>query len=122
MPAAPQLLVKYVEDVAVVTVTESTVIEPQHVEQIRKSLFDMLEAENRTRIILDLSKVTHLSSSALGVLIPLRQRAQELKGEIILCGVRPEVRRIFKLTRLDRQFTFCNEESDALAKLGVSLT
>jgi anti-anti-sigma regulatory factor len=55
------------------------------------------------------------------VLIPLREKTQELKGDLILCGVQPPIRKVFKITKLEKQFKFCNSEAEALAALNVSL-
>ena len=122
MPAMSRLLVQYIKDVTVVTFTESSIIDVQQIEQMRKDLYDMVDKQYKRRMILDMSKVKHLSSSALGVLLPLREKIKKLKGDLYLVGVTPDIRKIFKVTRLDKHFKFSDSEAAALTKMNVSLT
>ena len=119
MPATSRLLVESIKDVTVATFTDTSVIDVQHIEHIRRDLCAMVDQQNKKRLILDMSKVHHFSSSALGILIPLRDRIQKLKGELILCGLRPEIRKVFKITKLEKHFTFAADESEALSRLNV---
>ena len=119
MPITSRLLVESIKDVTVATFTDTSVIDAQHIEHIRKDLCEMVDRQNKKRLILDMSKVHHFSSSALGILIALRDRIQKLKGELILCGLRPEIRKVFKITKLEKHFTFAADESEALSRLNV---
>ena len=121
MPATSRLLVQSIKNVTVVTFTDSSVIDTQHIENIRKELYEFVDRQNRKRLVLDMSKIHHFSSSALGILIPLREKIKKLKGDLILCGVRPEIRKIFKITQLEKHFKFADDEAAALAALNVVL-
>ena len=122
MSSPSSLLIQYVNDVALVTFNQTTLIETRDIEHIREELYDMVDKRAQRRMILDLGKVQLLSSSALGVLIPLRDKVAKLKrGELVLCGVRPEIRRVFKITKLEKRFCFCKTEAEALAKMGLSM-
>jgi len=119
MPITSRLLVQTIKDVTVATFTDASVIDSQHIEHIRRELSEMVDKQNRKRLILDMTKIHHFSSSALGILIPLRERIKALKGDLILCGLRPEICKVFKITKLEKHFTFRADESDALAALNV---
>lgn len=120
MPMASRLVVETVKDVTLVTFTDASVVDAQHIENIRDELYGLVEKQARRRIVLDLSKVQHFSSAALGVLIPLADKVRKIKGELILCSLKPEIRKVFKITGLEKQFRFADSEKEALSALGVS--
>ncbi len=55
-------------------------------------------------IALDLAGVTHLDSSAMGILIHFMSAMREQGRTILLTRVRPEHLRIFEVVRLDKIF------------------
>jgi anti-sigma B factor antagonist len=120
MPAQSKLMVQTVKDVTCVTFTDASVVDAQLIESIRKELFDLVDNQNRRKLVLDMSKVQYLSSSALGVLIPLNEKVLKLKGSLYLCGVNPEIMKVFKITKLDKIFKFKDTEGEALSEFGVT--
>ena len=58
------------------------------------------------QIELDLSEVTFLDSKALGILLSARRRMAGEDQEIVLVGLRPNLRKIFDLTGLTRYFEY----------------
>lgn len=57
------------------------------------------------RLVLDLSGVPALDSSALGPLVQKLREVQEAQGRLVLTGVdAPALKEIFALTRFDRVF------------------
>lgn len=63
-----------------------------------------LVQEPSSRVLLDLSRVTFLDSSGLGAVVAV----MKLLGpdrRLELAGLGPVVRKVFKLTRMDRVFT-----------------
>ncbi|MGW9032728.1 STAS domain-containing protein, partial [Streptomyces sp. NPDC055722] len=62
---------------------------------------DALIAERRARIVLDMTQVSFMDSSALGVLVYAMRRADALGGTLRLAGPREQVRRMLELTGLD---------------------
>lgn len=57
------------------------------------------------RVILDLSKATYISSSALKVLVSAWRRTRARGGDLILASLHPRVREIFEMVGFDRIFT-----------------
>ncbi len=60
------------------------------------------------RVEVDFADVQSLSSANLGGLIQVNREARGLGADLVLTNVGDPVRDIFKLTRLDRMFTFAN--------------
>jgi anti-anti-sigma factor len=119
--ASARLLINMMRDVTVVTFNETSILDTLQVQQIGEELFQLVDAKTRTKIVLDFAKVRMLSSSALGVLITLRKKASEIKGRIVLCGLRPDLRKVFKITNLEKLFEFQENEEKALGVFGVTL-
>jgi len=55
-------------------------------------------------LVVDLSQVTFLDSSGLGVLVSAHKRARATAGELRIAACRPPVATIFQITALDRAF------------------
>ena len=54
--------------------------------------------------IFNFSECTFIDSTGLGVLVSIYKKCAERNGKLKLLSLRPEVRKLFKLTRLDRVF------------------
>jgi len=77
--------------------------------------FDDLLGEGQQNFVIDLSGVSFMDSSGLATLGQLFKRVRIGHGDVRLCGLQPEVRRIFELTRLDRVFDVFPDRVGAVA-------
>jgi len=118
--AAGRLFIHPIRDITVVNFNESAILDTVQVQQIGEELYELVDGQARRKLILDFSNVKFLSSSALGVLITLRKKADEIKGQVLLCSLRPDLRKIFKITNLEKLFEFHETEEKALNALGVT--
>lgn len=66
------------------------------------------------QVVINLSNVEFMDSTALSTLVQGMKRAREKGGELYLCGLQSPVRLIFELTRLDRVFEIYVTEEDAV--------
>lgn len=55
-----------------------------------------------TEVTIDLSELTYIDSTGLGVLITIHKRVKEKNGKILITGAQGMVEQLFKRTRLDR--------------------
>jgi anti-sigma B factor antagonist len=117
---ASRLLIHPIRDVTIVNIQDASILDTAQVEQLGEELYDLVDGKNRKKLILDFTKVQFLSSSALGVLITLRKKAAAIKGEVVICGLRKELMKVFSITNLDKMFAFRPDEKEALAKFGVT--
>ncbi len=53
------------------------------------------------KLVLNLANVTYMSSAGLGVLIALHKKMQAAGGQLVLRDLRPAVRELMAITRLD---------------------
>ena len=114
-----RIVVQTIKHATVVTVEDSSLVDSQQIQLLGQDLNELVERQARHKLALDLEKVTQLSSSALSILLALREKVDKAGGTLVLCGVRKEIRKLFKVTSLHKLFTFADDEEAALAKLGV---
>ncbi|WP_378954714.1 STAS domain-containing protein [Pelosinus sp. sgz500959] len=67
----------------------------------RDELLEHIE-QGVTEISIDLSELTYIDSTGLGVLITIHKRTKEKNGKIVITGAQGMVEQLFKRTRLDR--------------------
>ncbi len=119
MGLTERIVVQNVYDATVASINDSSLIDPQYIEELRGALFDLIDKQDRRKLILDISKVKHLSSAALAVLIPLQEKYTKAKGKLVLVGVCDTIMRLFTITKLDKMLTFAASEDEALSKVGA---
>ncbi|KAF2958909.1 anti-anti-sigma factor [Thermotoga sp. Ku-13t] len=68
----------------------------------------------KNNLILDLSEVHYMDSSALGVLLGLQRAARLNGGSMVLCGLHENLLRIFKITSLEGVFRIYPTVEEAL--------
>lgn len=120
MSTASRLLIQNIRDVTVVRLREAAVLDTLLIQQISEELNELVEAQHRRRMLIDFSEVKFLSSSALGVLVALRKKVEGIKGELVLVGMNKDLRKIFKITNLDKLFQFRDDENSAFEVFGVT--
>jgi anti-sigma B factor antagonist len=74
-------------------------------------LFD----EGKNNILIDLKDVRFVDSSGLGSLVSGFKNASARNGNLKLCGLQPQVKSMFELTRLHRVFEIFPGAEEALA-------
>ena len=76
--------------------------------------------ERFPNIVFDLSAMTHIDSSGLGVLVQLLQRANTRGGTIKLACLQPHPRIVFDITKVYRVFEIFDTVDAALASFPSS--
>ena len=71
--------------------------------------------ESRYRLAVDLAGMEFMDSSGLGVLIAALKRLKEHDGELVLVSPRDQMRRILKLTGLDKILTIAERLDEVTA-------
>ena len=84
--------------------------------QLKQQMLSLLESGNNEMVI-DLTKVEYLDSTALGVLIGGLKRVRERDGNLPLICPSPRIRRVFEITGLDKIFDIYGSEGEARTEL-----
>ena len=113
--ASPQRLdVNESSSITVVHFKDQKIIDPVAIQELGQELFDLVEKEDRKKIVLNFANVEFLSSAALGKLITMNRKVQAVRGKLILCNISKEIREVFEITKLDKLFTILPDEASAL--------
>jgi anti-sigma B factor antagonist len=81
--------------------------------ELRETLADIIDG-GADRLVLDLSDATFLDSMALGVILGAKNRLSGSGGRVELVVSRPDIRRIFQITMLDRVFELHSSLGEAI--------
>jgi anti-anti-sigma factor len=80
-----------------------------------------VEKQDHRKLVLDFVAVRFMSSQALGVLLQLKRAVDVVHGRIVIAGIRPDLHKVFKITNLNKLFTFVDEMDKGLAEFGVHI-
>ncbi|MEZ4591774.1 MAG: STAS domain-containing protein [Chloroflexota bacterium] len=75
------------------------------------------ENQSAANIVVDLSGVTFLDSTALATLVQGMKHCRKLNGNLHLAGLQPSVKLIIELTRLDKAFGIYPDVATAVSAL-----
>ncbi len=103
--------------VTVAFIEDTSLLDPVAIESIRARLVQLVDEEDRRKLVVDFRRVQHLSSQMIGAVIELHKKSVAIKGKLVLCGMRDPVREGFKITKLDKLLTIVGDEKDAVGKL-----
>lgn len=68
------------------------------VPDFRKTIVKEMESNNLINLVLDFNKVNFIDSSGLGAVLGRYRELDKKDGLIVLVGLKPQVRKIFKLS------------------------
>jgi len=69
------------------------------------------------RIVLQMDRTDAFDGAGLSALLDLRDELRMQRGNVVLCGLRDPGRKIFEVTRLDKQFEVFDSVIDAVTRL-----
>ena len=110
------LVISDVYGVTNVLIEDMSLLDPISIEAMGQQLYELVDAKDKRKVIVDFHRVRHLSSQMIGVIIELHKKAQSIKGKVVLCGLKGDVRKGFTITRLDKLLHIAEDENEA-AKL-----
>lgn len=84
---------------------------------LRNELHRLTESK-APRLVVDLTEVTFIDSTGIGVLVGGLRRAREKGGSLAFCAAQPRVRRVFEITGLLRALPLHNTRDEAMRAVG----
>lgn len=106
-PAAPQKTdlgfdVLEKRGIHVVTLLRGQLVEAHEIDALGADIKNYFATKPAAKVVLDMQNVHFLSSSALGMLITLKSSIGANGGAFVLAGLRDDLQKIFKITKLDK--------------------
>lgn len=74
--------------------------------------------KNQNRVVVDMSHVTYLDSSAIGVLIACSTMVKKAGGQLRLAGLTERVQQILQMTGIDTVIAIDADREAAIAAIG----
>jgi anti-sigma B factor antagonist len=103
------------DEILTVAFDDARILDETKLEEVSRDLMELLNKTTEERVILDFRNVKFMSSSMLGKLVQVHKKAGEFKVKLKLCSIDPEIRQVFKITRLDKLFEIESDEAAARA-------
>lgn len=110
-----RLAISEVGDVTVVRFVDRKILDELNIQELGQELFQLVEEDKKTKLLLNFNQVEFLSSAALGKLITLDKKVKAHGGKMKLSNIRPEIYEVFAITKLNKLFDIQEDEADALA-------
>ena len=101
--------------VRVISFRDNAILDTLTVQRVSRQLYEIVEQPRSAPVLIDFENVRFLSSQALGVLLTLRRKADQAGTQVAFAALRPELSRVFQLTKLDSMFQFFDSTAAALA-------
>jgi anti-anti-sigma factor len=70
--------------------------------------------EGKKRLLLDLTRMSYMSSAGLRVLIRIYQDAKKVDAEVCIAGLNPRIKAVFEVSGLLQVLKTCDTRQDAL--------
>jgi anti-sigma B factor antagonist len=90
----------------------------EETDELSNAVADFIEQGNR-KLIIDLSKVDYLNSTAIGVLVKAHTTYKKHSGTVKLCGINKNINNIFVITKLTMVFEVAESRDDAVKAFGA---
>ena len=111
----PPLQIQQIKEYTVVEFRTASLMDPIELERIGKSIYRLVEEEDRRKILLDFERVTFISSQAIGIVMNVRKKLLALPhSKLVLCGVGPRIMEVLKLVGLLKVLTIRPSQHEAI--------
>lgn len=101
------------DDVVVARFINDRLTDELNVERMGDELFSLAEQFHYRKVIVDMSKVNHVTSSSLGKLITMHRRLHRSNGRMVLCRLTPGVQDVLETSRLIDYFKVSEDVAQA---------
>jgi anti-sigma B factor antagonist len=112
---ASPMTITQVKDISVVEFTNNKILDEANIEEIKTTLFGLIDSKTTPKLLLDFGNVDHMSSAALGTLINVSNRVKDKNGQLRLANIKPQIFEVFVITKLNKLFRILPTRQEAMA-------
>jgi anti-sigma B factor antagonist len=84
---------------------------------VAKQISDLIATQKPKNLIVDFTGVKFFSSQTLGILLDALKKMTARKSCMVISGINPQLYRVFKITNLDKLFSFYPDLQSAISEL-----
>ena len=101
--------------VAVVAFKATSISDAEGIAAAAGQINKFVEENQPQYLIVDFEQVKFFSSQVLGILLAVRAKLKEYDGTVVISAINPQLHRVFKITNLDKVFSFFPDKESAAA-------
>lgn len=109
------LTVSMKDSVHIAEFADRKILEELSITEIEQELMSVVDGQANIQLLVSFTNVEHLSSAALGMLIKLNSKVEELGGTLRLSDITPQIFEVFKITGLNKLFKIHESKDQAIA-------
>jgi len=79
-----------------------------------KNELSKLTGANRTKIVMNLGRVDSVNSAAIGAIVAVARQVRKRKGDVKLCSLTDEIRKVFGLLGVSKMLEIFKTEQKAI--------
>jgi len=117
--AASGLVINQIYGVVVVNFRNQSILDGASIDAIAADLYALVDQQAHRKVILDFTAVRFLSSQVIGTLLQVDKKIRAIKGKVVICGMKPNLFKIFETMNLHKVLTFAEDEEKAMRVLDV---
>lgn len=106
-------------DKAVIIMLEGKLLNEQQTAGVRNRIITEL-LDQQKKFIFDLKGIEFVNSACLNFLVSAKNKISEHSGEVVLCNVSEQLKKLLSMTRLESFFNVANRTADAILILNYS--
>ncbi len=104
-------------DILIIRLDVASTSAMSEVDHIGQHLRQAVQEFSPRHLIVDFSGVRFFSSQMLGLLVDTWRRLRDNGGSVTISGINPQLTRVFRITNLDKLFSFYETTEQAIAAL-----
>ncbi|OHB62048.1 MAG: hypothetical protein A2167_03610 [Planctomycetes bacterium RBG_13_46_10] len=105
--------------VAVVAFKTASLSDVEGINAAAEQIKDYINKNRPNSMVFDFDGVKFFSSQVLGLLLDIRSKLKAYNGSIAISAINPRLHRVFKITNLDKIFTFFPNRESAVKAANV---
>ena len=106
-----------VDEITVVEFVQAKLYDISTIDELECAFKVLVEQLPTTRLLVDFHRVDFMVTRVINLLLILMRHAREANGDVYLCGMNENIRRVFVLMRLTQIFVIYDDQAAALAEL-----
>jgi anti-sigma B factor antagonist len=103
----------------IVTFQSTSITDANGIASVSKQITKYIDQNSPKKLIFDFVKVKFFSSQVLGLLLEFRSRLEAYGGEVVISSINPQLHRVFRITNLDKIFSFFKDRETAVKTIGT---